>query len=127
MNNTFVENPHIVSWLEDGIIHACYKPHLKHLTVEIAEQMVKDRLLMTDGITRPLLVDLGNLNKTDREARKYLSEGEAMKDLSATAIIVRNQITRWLAGIYIKIDKPKIPTKFFTDKLNALVWLQQYK
>ena len=127
MRTEYVENDNIKAWLEEGIIHAQYKPHLKKINLEIAKELVATRLKIADHITRPLLMDLGNLISADSSSRKFLSEGEANKYLSATAIIVKDQITKFVAGIFIRFNEPKIPTKFFTKKEEALEWLQQYK
>ena len=127
MKESYLENEFIELWIEDGIIHAICNPKLKIVTLEIAKQMVGDRLKLSNGITRPVFVDPSNMISVDKATRKYLAEGDAMKCLSATAILVKNQITKFGASIYIRIDKPAIPTKFFTDKKAALLWLEQYK
>ena len=127
MKESYLESEYVELWIENGIIHGIYNPNLKIMTLEIAKQMVSDRLKLSNGITRPVFVDLSNMASVDKASRKYLAEGDAMKCVSATAILVKNQITKFAASIYIRIDKPAIPTRFFTDKKTALLWLEQYK
>lgn len=127
MKESYLENECVELWIENGIIHEIFKPNLKILDIEKAKQIVTDRLKVSDGITRPLFVDLGNMVSVDKASRTYLAEGDAMKFLSATAILVDNPIAKFAANIYIRVDQPDIPTKFFTEKTLALTWLEQYK
>ena len=127
MKESYLENEFIELWIENGIIHEIFKSNLEILNIEKAKQIVTDRLKVSNGITRPIFADISNMVSVDKASRKYLAEGDAMKYLSATAILVDNPITKFAAGIYIRIDKPSIPTKFFTDKALALTWLERYK
>ena len=124
---SYIETEHFELWIENGIINGIYKPDLKIVTIDIAKQMVSTRLRLSNEITRPIFVDLCNMVSVDKASRTYLAKGDAMKYLSATAILVDNPISKFAANIYIRIDKPSIPTKFFTDKTLALAWLEQYK
>ena len=127
MRESYFENEYIELWIENGIIYENFKPNLETLTIEKAKQIVPDRLKVSNGITRPIFADLCNMVSVDKASRKYLAEGDAMKYLSATAILVDNPIAKFAANIYIRIDQPSIPTRFFTDKKAALLWLEQYK
>jgi hypothetical protein len=127
MKESYIETEYFELWIENGIIHGIYRPTLKVITLDIAKQMVTTRLKLSNGLTRPIFVDICNVVSIDKASRICLAEGDAMKCLSATAILVKNQITKLAASIYIRIDKPAIPTKFFTDKRAALLWLEQYK
>ncbi len=115
------------SWLVDGIIEATYKKHIKYITLEITKSVVEERIKATKGITRPLLIDMGQVAEIDKASRKYLSDGDGTRYLSATAIIVKDQITLFLARLFIMLDKPKIPTKFFINRNEARRWLSTFK
>jgi hypothetical protein len=127
MKESYIESEYFELWIENGIIHGIYKPNLKIITIDIAKQMVSSRLKLSNGITRPIFVDLCRAVAIDKASRTYLAEGDAIKYLSATAIVVKDQVTKLGASIYIRIDRPKIPTKFFIDEKAALQWLEQYK
>lgn len=121
-----IDTPFYIMYLEDGIIHQIYKPELI-ITIEVAKQMVSHRLEITRSITRPVFVDVRNLVAIDSASRKYLAGELAVKYVSAGAIFLDNYI-HYLAGtVYIKIDKPAVPSKLFTDKNKALKWLEPFK
>jgi hypothetical protein len=127
MKKSYLENEYVELWIENGIIHEVFKPSLKILNIEIVKQIVADRLKVSGEITRPIFVDVGSAVSIDKAARRYLAKGDALKLLSATAILVDNYIAKLWANIYIRIDNPSIPTQFFHHKAMALTWLAQYK
>lgn len=124
--NTFLENDFCEYWIENGIIHEVFKDSFDELTIEIAKIITEDRLKVSNGINRPLYVELGNATKIRRDANKYFSSGDSMLYLNATGILVRDEIERFGANLYIKFFKPQIPSKFFTTKQKALFWLSHY-
>lgn len=124
---SYYQNDYCEYWIEGGIIFEIFKSNFDVLTVEIAKIITQDRLMVSAGIARPLYVELGSAFKMERAANKYLSSGEAMKHLTSTGILVSDQIQRFGASIYTKFFKPKIPTKFFTDRESAIFWLTQFK
>jgi hypothetical protein len=98
-----------------------------HLTLEIAKDCVKDRLMYCDGKTYPLFVDMRNIEKVDEDAMSYLSKGEAIKYISAGAFLIESKYHKMLATAFIWFNRPPLPTKFFTDETLAIRWLEYYK
>lgn len=45
----------------------------------------------------------------------------------ASAMIVTNPMLKMTANFYIMVNRPKNPTKLFTDRESALEWLSQFK
>jgi hypothetical protein len=127
MKESYMEDDYAHYWLEKGIIHEIFKPGLEIITIEIAKQMVESRLKVTNGIYRPLFIDLNNAISIDKKSRQYWANGDATKYVTATGILLDNEIARFWVSTYIKIDKPIVPTRFFTEKENALKWLETFK
>lgn len=114
------------TWLENGIIYHIYKPNLI-INIDIAKQMVAHRLEVTKKTIRPVFVDVCNMVAIDAPSRKYLAGPEAVKYVSAGAIYLDNYL-QFLAGtVFLKIDNPLIPSRLFTTKEKALLWLEQFK
>lgn len=127
VKQAYLENDFVEFWIENGIIMNVYKPNLEKITIDVAKEIVRDRLQVSNGVTMPVMIDLTNAFTIDKASRRYFSMGDAMKYLSASAILVRNEITKLGGNIYIRIDKPKIPTKLFTEQDKAIEWLNQFK
>jgi hypothetical protein len=127
MKTSFLENDYAEYWIENGVMCYSYKPHIKKVTLDIARQMVKDRLKLSAGKTYPLFANLSNMVDVDKDARKYFSEGDALKHMSVGAILVSNPAAKYLANIFLRFDKPPLPAKCFTQKQQAFNWLEQFK
>jgi hypothetical protein len=124
---SYYENEFCEYWIDDhGIVHEIFKDSFKILNLEVAKIITADRLVVSKGIARPLYVELGNATKMDRAANRYLSSGESMECLTATGILVRDQIEKFGANLYTGFFKPSVATKFFTDKDKAIAWLKNY-
>ncbi len=126
MENVMIDNDYIEIWMEDGIIFSSYKPNLV-INLEIAKLMVKERLKVTNGIERPLFIDISNLISVDLEAREYLSGGDAIKFIKAGAIYTKNPIAKFAGKLFVDVNQPQATTKIFTNKDEAIEWLQQFK
>lgn len=123
----YYENDFCEYWIDEfGIVHEIFKSTFSVLNLEVATIITMDRLKVSNGVARPLYVELGKATKMDRAANRYLSTGPAMECLTATGILVRDQIEKLGANIYTGFFKPSVPTRFFTDKDKALEWLRHY-
>lgn len=124
---SYYENEFCEYWIDEfGVLHEIFKETFPSLNLEVAKIITADRLIVTAGVTRPLYVELGSVNKMERAANRYLSAGPAMECLSATGILVKDQMEKLGANLYTGFFKPSVPTKFFTNKDKALLWLRNY-
>lgn len=124
---SYCENDYCEYWIQQGVVFEIFKPNLKRITHLEAEIIVRDRLRVSNGVTMPIYIELGKATSMNRAANRYFSTGDAMLHLSATAILVKDQLEKLGASMYITIFPPSIPTKFFTDRNEALQWLEKFK
>ena len=122
----FVEFDYFSLWIEKGIICFDYK-HDVNFTLDIVKHMVAERIKLSNGVTRPMLLNVKNRLSIEDEARKLLSSKEFSYFLSAGAILVATPTIRWAVNILVHIDAPVTPTKLFIDKKEALEWLELFK
>ena len=121
-----IENKHGIAWVnEDGIFMSVFKPDLT-ITLAIAEELVQNRLKLSNGVSLPGLTDIRNLSKVENQATDYLASEEAHELVSATAILTYTPIQNLIANFYLKFKNSICPTKLFTDKDQALRWLALY-
>jgi hypothetical protein len=126
MKENYFENEFAEFWLEDGIIIEVFKPSVKQITYEIAKKVVEDRLKFTNGIERPMFIDMSEFRVIDKKARDYFGGEESNSLVSAAGIILHSYIA-WLAGkLFLSINKPKTNIQLFKTKQKALEWLQQF-
>ena len=126
MKEQYFENKFFEVWKEDGIIFTVFKKNTV-LSLEVSHSAVAERMKVSNGRSTPICIDLTNVYSTDTKARKYMASKEAVELITAGAFLVDNEIMKLAGNIFIKIDKPLVPARLFTDKDRALQWLQNYK
>ena len=122
----YLENEYVEIWFENGLVHEIFKPGCV-LTMYAAKVIVRDRLYVSGQKISPIFIDLRNMVTADNASRAFLATRESQEYLSAGALLISNEIQRLLMNLWLKINKPLIPTKGFTDETKALTWLEQFK
>lgn len=124
--NTSFESEFVSLQLVDGICIGIYKAGYK-LTLDIAKQVVEDRIRFFDGKSFPSYADARHLVEVDADARKYLAGPRASFLVTAGAVHVTSPFSCWLGNVFLLLDAPKIPVKLFTSKELAVEWLSKFK
>lgn len=116
-------------WLEEDedIIFIKYAPKLE-ITLKVAEELVQSRLEYTKNKKHYTIIDFTNVLKVDRDARDYMNQEEhGLKNILAGAFLSNSIVGIFFINLYLKINKPKVPAKFFKTKTEAVKWIQQIK
>lgn len=118
------ENEFINFYIEEGILHCYYKQHTV-LELAAVKKIAEDRLKFTKGQSFPVLVDVTNIKTGSKSAREFLANPDGgLKGILAGAFLSERAVSVVLINLFLKINKPKIPAKYFTKKENALEWLK---
>ncbi len=121
------ENDYVAIWIEDDILFSNYKKQLS-LDIVSAKQIVKDRVEFTGGKSYFILIDFTNLKSTTKEARDYMNDPNGgLTGLLGGAFLSNNVVATLFVNLYLKVNNPTIPAKFFTNKAEAIHWLKKVK
>jgi hypothetical protein len=116
-------------WTEGDkqIVFANYSTKLE-IDIEIAKELVENRIEFSSGESVYTLIDFSNIKSVTKEARDFMNDPEGgLKGVLGGAFLSNNAVTTLLINLYLKINKPTIPAKFFTDKTEAINWLRKIK
>ncbi len=109
----------------DGIMHITWHQGII-INLDIAKEMVEERIQLCKGKTTLLFVDINGLAATDTVSRKFFASEHATVGVTAGALLVGSLISKLAGNIYITVDKPRLPIKLFTDKTKAIKWLKKF-
>lgn len=112
-------------WKEDDsdVIFASYAPKLD-VTLDIAKELVENRMEFSEGKDHFVVIDFSNIKSVTKEARDYMNDPKGgLAGIRGGAFLSSNVVSTLLINLYLKINKPVIPSKFFTDRKEALKWL----
>lgn len=119
-----IQNPYIDLSIQDGIVIGIYKKDLK-IDLEIAKQIVSDRVLLCDGKKYPTLGKISGNTSMGREVREYFGTTESVQGMTKMALVIDSRLTKVLYNWYVNLSKPLVPTRAFTDEQEAIVWLKE--
>lgn len=125
MNKEVLDTEYITFQLEEGVLHATYKS--VEVTEDIAKEVVKTRKAYCDYKTYPHLLMETSVAKITKEARDYFATDESTEGVAAGAIIVKSAFKMTLLNFFLKVSKPEVPARLFTNKEDAIQWLQDFK
>jgi hypothetical protein len=121
----YYENEYAQFWIKDGILFFKYKQSIV-IDLSIAHQIVADRVQMQNEKSYPILCDIRGLVDSDKAARDYLAQSGSVL-AKAVGIVTNQSVSVIMTSFYLKISKPSVPTKIFTDEPSALAFLETYK
>ena len=118
-----VENQHVQFWIENAVLHCIYKKNCI-ITLEAAKVVIALRLQLQEGKSYPCICYvLDGSSVFMPEARKYLAK-HGNEGIDKLALITTSSVKAVIANLYIAIDKPNKPARLFTNRENALKWLE---
>lgn len=125
---TEISNEYMKQTLENGVVISTYEDGVS-VSLDCAVKCVEDRKRLTDYKVTPILVEGTQIKGIDKEARDYYSSKEGEELLSAAALLINSPFTSIIGNFLMKISfkKNRIPIKLFSNRNEALNWLEQYK
>lgn len=115
----------VVSLDAEGIFRARSKPKAE-ITLEHAQDIIRQIAKVNAGARRPILVDLTGARSISRDARQYFAGPETAKVESAAALLVHSPLSRVLGNFFMGMNKALTPTRLFTSEPEALAWLRGF-
>lgn len=120
-----VDGTYAKMWISNGILYFVYK-EIDEINWSMAKEIVSQRLQLQNERSYPIFCDLRAVVNVQKQARDYLAiEGTFMA--VALAFFVGDVHSRFITQLYVKANMPSYPTRIFTNKEEALLFLQDYK
>ena len=120
----FYENEYAQFWIANGILFFEYKPNII-LDLEVAKIVVADRIHFQNEESFPVLCDVRGIVNTDKSGRDYLARSGSVLT-KAVGLIVNQKVSLTIGNFYLRINKPTVPTQLFTNKDDALAYLEKF-
>jgi len=120
----YFENEFALFWISGNILFFEYKPGVV-INLVAAQRIVMDRMQMQKEKAYPVLCDVSGIADSDKAARDYLAQHGSVLT-KAVGIVVQRTLSMVMISFYLKICKPQVPTKVFSDKPAALEFLKAF-
>jgi hypothetical protein len=124
LTKCYCENEFAQFWIQNRILFLEYKPNVV-IDLKAAQQIVGDLMQIQNEKGYPVFCDMRGIVAIDKAARDYFAQSSSVLT-KAVGLLGNQSISLTLTSFYLKICKPKMPTRFFTDKAAALAFLESY-
>jgi hypothetical protein len=95
-----------------------------HQALSDAKENLALAVSETRGERRPLLIDIRKAQPLEADARHHYSGQTLVERFSALALLIDGSpFGRMMGNVYLRIARPGIPTRLFSDEMRALEWL----
>jgi len=112
-------------WLDDsGIVHVIQAAGSEQDAAD-ARENCDASVTLSEGVRRPMLVDMSQVKSISREARAVYSQRQNADTVTALALVIGSPLSRVIGNFFIGLNKAPMPTRLFTSTEDALVWLRQ--
>jgi len=119
------ENDFVSFEIINGILFTEFKTKTI-IDLEVAKTMIELRHKISAGENKYWCFDFSNLKFFTKEGRDY-ADIHGQDFLNATAVIVDSSITKFIGNTWFRLKKPSVPMQIFTNKENAVSWLDELK
>ena len=124
--NKFDFGHSVIFLREDGIIQLNCNDDVVYEIPQIKENLDCIRKI-GKGKKLPVLNISGKYTSASKDAREFTARAEFSIDcISAEAFVVNSVAQKIMANFYLRINKPKVPTAFFNNEKDAIIWLKKY-
>jgi signal transduction histidine kinase len=112
-------------WLEDGVI--CLEFDKEEITVQDLKEHfdLLNPLAEEGGVGFPVLMDLGNMVRMDREAREYAAANLDPKWNQKLAAVYHSPVQRVLASFFLGLNRVVMPLLIASSREEAVEWLKR--
>lgn len=97
------------------------------LTLEDSKQIFKFTREHCPWVKSPVYLTGGGFTNQDSDSRKFHGSDEVTKHCSAIAFLSNSLAQRIMANFFMKVIRPKVPTKAFTNEDDAIDWLKNFE
>lgn len=106
-----------------GVIVTSIHDGARQSLVEARENMAAT-IELCGGTRRPLLVDISRCAPLDAEVRHFYSGEILVASFTALALVIEaSPLGTMMGNVYLRIARPGIPTRLFTERESAVGWL----
>jgi hypothetical protein len=122
MRKIILTNENVLIELLDDIVIMTWKTDLTNL--EFVKKMVDLRLEITPEKDYLFVINSKKVKNFSKEVRDFLAGKKAAERVIAAAIVIDSMVTATLANFFLRVSKPEVITRLFSNEEDAISWLK---
>ena len=119
------ENGYGIYWKEDDILFFEFKNNAV-IDLPAAQQIIADRLQTQQEKPFSVLCIMNGVVNINKAARDYFAQQGSVLIKAVAIVANQGSFAFLMSSFYVRVNKPQVPTKVFSDKSNALQFLKSF-
>lgn len=111
---------------KDLILHIIV---LNDITIDYEDAL--DNFLVIKGLVKEMhcakLIDIRCKCHFEAKAKQFLDTKDVQGKTLCRAILINSSVKKVTLNYFLKFNSQKVPTKFFTEYEEAIIWLKSFK
>jgi len=113
--------------LDDGLLLVRIRDGA-HQRPSDARENLSVALSATQGVRRPMLIDITKCQPLDADTRHVYSGQPLIEGFTALALLIEaSPLGKMMGNVYLRVARPGIPTQLFTSEASAIDWLRGHQ
>ncbi|MFN7674507.1 hypothetical protein [Flavobacterium sp.] len=108
----------------NGITQINYKD--VYLTLQDSKYIFQESRKLSPWERSPIYLTSASFTNQDKASREYNGSEEVTQHCSVIAMLSTSLAQRIMANFFIRIVRPKVPTRFFASEQEAMEWLSTF-
>ncbi len=113
-----------IELIAENIVLISLKDHA-YIEVEDILEAKNHNLKLTNGKEYAIILDTGDFTDVSQEARGAMASNKVEENRIATALIIDKFAQKLIGNFFLRVNKPKVPTKIFSKKEEGISWSKE--
>lgn len=109
----------------NGIIEIIFNQDIQTVKEKHIAQIRQVVYELGEGKKMPVFLSSGDFVNISDEGRKYAATEEVGRYTLANAVLIDNLAKKIIFNFFLNLNKPKTPTKGFSNRNDAFQWLEK--
>jgi hypothetical protein len=112
--------------LSNGLMHV-HVLTKNYFEMENSREILSARTALAEGKAYPILYTSEHVFVTpSQEVKQFVAAQERANTVKADGFVMKSFPQRLAARLYMKLNRPVVPTAFFSTEEEAIEWLLQF-
>jgi len=108
---------------EGGFIHVKHKRNVK-IRLDVLKEAFDVLKKLSNNRPTGVIIDLTGIHSMDKASRDYCGLESHKSFTTVVVLLISNKFSAVIADFFMGFNKPKYPTKLFTDIREGRKWLK---
>ncbi len=114
-----------IELIAENIILITLKDHVS-IEEEDILAVKNHNLKLTEGKEYAIILETGDFTDVSQEARVAMASDKVEANRMATALIIDKFAQKLIGNFFLRVNKPKVPTKIFSNQKDGLTWVKRF-